>query len=36
MDKKFISDYFIKKFAPKDIETHFIKRGTKYPSENIY
>ncbi len=36
MDKKFISNYFIKKFDLKNIETHFIKRGTKYPVENIY
>ncbi|MBA4318328.1 MAG: adenosylmethionine decarboxylase [Flavobacterium sp.] len=36
MNKKFITDYFIKAFGLKDIETHFIKRGTKYPVKNIY
>lgn len=36
MDKKFITDYFIKKFDLKDIETHFLKRGTKYPVKDIY
>lgn len=36
MDKKFIADYFIKKFDLKDLETHFLKRGTKYPVKDIY
>jgi len=36
MDKEFISKYFTEKFELKDIETHFIKRGTKYPVANIY
>lgn len=36
MNRKFIADYFVKKFCLKDIETHFIKRGTKYPVEFIY
>jgi len=36
MDRKFIFDYFIEKFDLKDIETNFIKRGTKYPVANIY
>ncbi|MFH1712662.1 MAG: adenosylmethionine decarboxylase [Candidatus Jacksonbacteria bacterium] len=36
MDQKFISDYFIKKFDLKDIEVNFIKRGTRYPDENVY
>jgi S-adenosylmethionine decarboxylase len=31
MDRKFIADYFVKKFLLKDVETHFIRRGTKYP-----
>lgn len=35
MDRKFISDYFIKKFDLKDIETNFIKRGTKYPDADV-
>lgn len=36
VDRKFIADYFIGKFELKDIETHFIVRGTKYPVEDIY
>lgn len=36
MDRKFIADYFTKKFDLKDIETHFLNRGTKYPVEDIY
>lgn len=35
MDLELIKDYFTKKFALKDLETHFIKRGTRYPVENI-
>ena len=31
MNRKFIEEYFRKKFSLEDIETHFIKRGTKYP-----
>ncbi|MDI6777845.1 MAG: adenosylmethionine decarboxylase [Patescibacteria group bacterium] len=33
MNRKFVADYFTKKFDLKDIETHFIRRGTKYPVE---
>ncbi|MDD5489612.1 MAG: S-adenosylmethionine decarboxylase [Candidatus Moranbacteria bacterium] len=33
LDRKFISDYFVKKFKLQRLETHFIKRGTKYPVE---
>ena len=36
MDKNYISKYFIDKFGLKDIETHFITRGTKYPIKDIY
>jgi S-adenosylmethionine decarboxylase len=36
VDRKFITDYFIGKFELKDVETHFINRGTKYPVEDIY
>ncbi|MDO8430701.1 MAG: adenosylmethionine decarboxylase [Candidatus Taylorbacteria bacterium] len=36
MNTDFILDYFKKKFELKDIETNFIKRGMKYPKENIY
>jgi S-adenosylmethionine decarboxylase len=35
MNRKFIEEYFRKKFNLKDIETHFIKRGTKYPVEIV-
>lgn len=35
MDKEFISNYFVEKFELKDIESNFIKRGTKYPVKNI-
>lgn len=36
MDRKFIAEYFTKEFDLKDIETHFLNRGTKYPIEDIY
>jgi len=36
MDRDFVSDYFIKIFDLKDIETNFIVRGTKYPVRRIY
>jgi len=36
LDIDFISDYFQKKFKLKEMETNFIKRGTKYPKNNIY
>lgn len=35
MNRKFIADYFIKKFGLKNIETNFIRRGTKYPVEIV-
>lgn len=35
MNRKFIAQYFIKKFSLKDIEKHFIRRGTKYPVDVI-
>lgn len=35
MDKKFICDYFTNKFKLKDLETNFIKRGTRYPQKNL-
>lgn len=34
MDKEFISSYFRERFSLKDIEVNFVKRGTRYPSEN--
>ncbi len=36
MNSGFIVDYFKKKFALADVETNFLKRGTKYPTANIY
>jgi len=35
MDLGYIENYFKKRFKLKDIETNFIKRGTRYPLENI-
>ena len=35
MDKQTIINYFKATFKLSDIETHFIKRGTRYPFENI-
>lgn len=35
MDKQAIVDYFTDTFKLTDIETNFIKRGTRYPVENI-
>ena len=35
MDVAFIENYFRQKFALGDIETNFIKRGTRYPTENL-
>ncbi|MDD5750165.1 MAG: S-adenosylmethionine decarboxylase [Candidatus Pacebacteria bacterium] len=36
MDREFVSGYFVEKFGLKDIETNFIKRGTKYPVADIW
>lgn len=35
IDVNFVVDYFKKKFKLKDVEMHFIKRGTRYPTKNI-
>ena len=35
MDIDFISDYFSQVFRLKDMEKNFIKRGTRYPQNNI-
>jgi len=35
MDKDFVTDFFKKKFKLEDVETHFIKRGLKYPEHNL-
>ena len=36
LDTELVSKYFSDIFKLKDIEVNFIKRGTRYPSENIY
>ena len=35
IDADFVVDFFKKKFRLKDIEKHFIKRGTRYPTHNV-
>lgn len=35
MDEKFVTDFFKKKFKLKSVETHFLKRGLKYPARNL-
>lgn len=35
MDTDFIVRYFTETFGLRDVETNFIKRGTRYPSENV-
>ena len=35
MDTKFIIGYFTRLFGLGDIEQHFIKRGSRYPSHNL-
>ena len=35
MDTAVIVDYFTKRFELKEIEQHFIKRGTRYPQRNL-
>ena len=36
LDIDFVLNYFKEKFDLKDIETNFIKRGTRYPAGNVY
>jgi S-adenosylmethionine decarboxylase len=36
MDVNLVKDFFKKAFSLKDLEINFIKRGTKYPDNNIY
>lgn len=36
MDTEYILNYFKNKFSLSEIEKNFIKRGTRYPKENIY
>ena len=35
-DVKFIVSYFKEVFGLKDVEKHFIKRGKRYPANNIF
>lgn len=35
MDQELIIDYFTQKFALEEVETHFVKRGLKYPEHNL-
>lgn len=35
MNQKFIAQYFKEKFDLADMEINFVKRGTKYPLQNI-
>lgn len=35
MDQDYVTDYFKQKFKLEDIETHFIKRGMRYPDKNL-
>lgn len=36
LDIEFVVNYFKEAFQLQDIEQNFIKRGTRYPKENIY
>lgn len=36
MDNEFIKNYFTEAFGFESLETNFLKRGTRYPEENIY
>lgn len=36
MDNDFIINFFKEQFDLKDVETNILKRGTRYPEENIY
>jgi S-adenosylmethionine decarboxylase len=35
IDKQFVTDYFKKAFDLGDIETNYIKRGTRYPEKDL-
>ena len=35
IDQEFVVDFFKKKFQLEEVETHFIKRGLKYPEHNL-
>jgi S-adenosylmethionine decarboxylase len=36
LDTEQICQYFVEAFDLQDLETHFVKRGTRYPQHNIY
>ncbi len=36
MDREFIIQFFREAFLLKDVEVNFLKRGTRYPEQNIY
>ena len=36
MNQELAKEFFTKKFKLKEIETNFLKRGTKYPDQDIY
>jgi S-adenosylmethionine decarboxylase len=36
LDAEQICQYFVEAFDLQDLETHFVKRGTRYPQHNIY
>ncbi len=35
IDQDYVTNYFKKKFELEEVETHFIKRGLKYPEHNL-
>lgn len=35
LDEQFVIDFFKKTFGLEDVESHFIKRGLKYPDHNL-
>lgn len=35
MDCEFVINYFKEKFGLAEVETNFLKRGTKYPAQNL-
>lgn len=35
LDTEFVKQYFIEAFNLNDLETHFIRRGTRYPESDI-
>lgn len=35
MDQELVTNFFKKKYELEEVETHFIRRGTKYPEHNL-